>query len=69
MTCGQRRAYVATLYLLGAVSLTDLFLDYVPTQLSAGLFALNVVLLVRLIEHRRATRVVVITAQRRQGDR
>lgn len=66
----RRLTFIALAWLIGLVSLADIIVGFVPTHVSAGLFALNVVVLVRLIENRRA-RTVTITmpAQRNQGDR
>lgn len=66
----RRRAYVTLAWLIGAVSLTDLMFGFVPMYLSAGLFALNVVAVVRLYENRRARTVTTtLPAQRSNGDR
>lgn len=66
----RRLTFIALAWLIGLVSLADIIIGFVPTYVSAGLFALNVVVLVRLVENRRAhTVTITMPAQRNQGDR
>ena len=70
MTERRRRTFIALAWLIGLVSLADILIGFVPTYVSAGLFALNVVVLVRLVENRRARTVTItLPAQRQHGDR